>query len=38
MPKRFSPGFRRDVVDVARSSGLTQAQVACVFGISENMV
>ncbi len=38
MPKQFPPGFRRDVVEVARSSGLTQAQVARDFGISENSV
>jgi transposase-like protein len=38
MPKQFPPGFRRDVVEVARSSGLTQAQVARDFGISENTV
>jgi len=38
MPKQFPPGFRRDVVDDARSSGLTQAQVARDFGISENTV
>ena len=38
MPGRFPPGFRRDVVEVARSSGLTQAQVAHDFGILENMV
>lgn len=38
MPKQFPPGFRRDVVEVARSSGLTQAQVAHDFGISENTV
>jgi transposase-like protein len=38
MPEQFPPGFRRDVVEVARSSGLTQAQVAHDFGISENTV
>jgi len=38
MPKQFPPWFRRDVVEVARSSGLTQAQVARDFGISENSV
>ena len=38
MPKHFPPEFKRDVVAVARSSGLTQAQVARNFGISENSV
>ena len=38
MPKHFPPEFKRDVVAVARSSGLTQAQVARDFGISENSV
>jgi transposase-like protein len=38
MPKQFPPVFRRDVVEVARSWGLTQAQVARDFGISENTV
>ncbi len=38
MPKQFSPGYRRDVVEVARSSGLTQARVAHDFGISDNTV
>ena len=38
MPKQFPPRFWRDVVEVARSSGLTQAQVARDFGISENSV
>ena len=38
MPKLFPPGFKRDVVAVARSSGLTQAQVAHDFGVSENLV
>jgi transposase-like protein len=38
MPKQFPPGFRRDVAEVVRSSGLTQAQVAHDFGISENTV
>ena len=38
MARRFPPEFKRDVVAVARSSGLTQAQVARDFGISENSV
>ncbi len=40
MPKHFPPEFKRDVVGgaVARSSGLTQAQVAREFGVSENTV
>ena len=38
MPKQPPPGFRRDVVEVARSSGLKQAQVAGDFWISENTV
>jgi transposase len=38
MPKQFPPGFKRDVVEVARSSGLTRAQVAHDFGVSENTV
>ncbi len=38
MPKQFPPGFKRDVVAVARSSGLTRAQVAHDFGVSENTV
>lgn len=38
MPKHFPPEFKRDLVAVARSSGLTQAQVARDFGISENTV
>jgi transposase-like protein len=38
MPKQASPKFRRDVVEVAVSSGPTQAQVAHDFGISENTV
>jgi transposase-like protein len=38
MPKHFPQEFKRDVVAVARSSGLTQAQVAHDLGISENTV
>jgi transposase-like protein len=38
MPKHFPQEFKRDVVAVARSSGLTQSQVARDFGISENSV
>jgi transposase len=38
MPKHFPQEFKRDVVAVARSSGLTQAQVSRDFGISENWV
>ena len=36
MPKQFAPGFKRDVVEVARSSGLTRAEVAHDFVVSEN--
>jgi transposase-like protein len=28
MPKRYAPEFKRDVVAVARTSGLTHAQIA----------
>jgi len=38
MPKHFPQEFKRDVVAVARSSCLTQAQVARDFGISEHLV
>jgi transposase-like protein len=38
MPKHFPQEFKRDVVAVARSFGLTQAQVARDFGISEHSV
>ena len=38
MPKYFPPEFKPDVVTVARSSGLTQAQVARDFRISEKTV
>ena len=32
MPKRYPPQFHRDVVHVARTSGLTHAQIAEDFG------
>ena len=35
MPKKFPPEFKRDVVAVARRGGLTRAEVAADFGISE---
>ena len=38
MPKRYPPEFKRDVVAVARTSGLTHAQIADDFGISEHSV
>lgn len=38
MPKRHPPEFNRDVVDVARMSGLTHAQVATGFGIPAQAV
>jgi len=38
MPKHFPLGFRRDLVEVARSSGLTREQMARDFGISEDTV
>jgi transposase-like protein len=38
MPKNYPPEFKRDVVMVARTSGLTQAEVARAFGISEHSV
>jgi transposase len=38
MPKRYPPEFKRDVVAVARTSGLTHAQIAEDFGISEHSV
>lgn len=38
MPKRYPPEFKRDVVAVARTSGLTHTQIAEDFGISENSV
>jgi transposase len=36
MPKRYPPEFKRDVVHIARTSGLTHAQIAEDFGISEH--
>ena len=38
MPKHFPPEFKRDLVAIARSSGLTQVQVARDFGASEHSV
>jgi transposase len=38
MPKRFPPEFKRDVVTVARRGGLTRAEVAADFDISEQSV
>jgi len=38
MPKRYPPEFKRDVVTVARRSGLTQEEVARDFGISAHSV
>jgi transposase len=38
MPKRYPPEFKRDVVAVARTSGLTHAQIAEGVGISEHSV
>jgi transposase-like protein len=38
MPKRYPPEFKRDVVHVARTAGLTQQQIAEDFGISEHSV
>jgi len=38
MPKRYPPEFKRDVVHVARTSGLTHQQIAEDFGISEHSV
>ncbi|HEY5013953.1 MAG TPA: transposase [Acidimicrobiia bacterium] len=38
MPKRFPPEFKRDVVSVARRGGLSRAEVAADFGISESTV
>lgn len=38
MPKRYPPEFKRDVVAVARTSGLTQDQIAEEFGISSHSV
>ena len=38
MPKKYPPEFKRDVVAVARRGGLTQAEVAIDFGVSEESV
>jgi transposase len=38
MPKRYPAEFKRDVVMVARTSGLSHAQIAEDFGISEHSV
>jgi transposase len=38
MPKRYPLEFKRDVVAVARTSGLTQDQIAADFGISSHSV
>jgi len=38
MPKQYPPEFKRDVVHVARTSGLTQAEIARDFGIPEHAV
>ncbi len=38
MPKHYLQEFKHDVVAVARSSGLTQAQVARGFGVSDKSV
>jgi len=38
MPKQYPPEFKRDVVHVARTSGLTHQQIAEDFGISEHSV
>ena len=38
MPKRYPIEFKRDVVHVARNSGLTHGQIAEDFGISEHSV
>ena len=38
MPKHDRPDFKCDVVAVARSSGLTQDEIARDFGISINSV
>ena len=35
MPKKFPPEFKRDVVAVVRRGGMTRAEVATDFGISE---
>ncbi|MET0354331.1 MAG: transposase [Plantibacter flavus] len=36
MPEKFPPEFKRDVVAVARRGGLTRAEIAAEFGISES--
>ena len=38
MPRKFPPEFKRDVVRVARRGGLSQAEVAADFGVSEESV
>jgi transposase len=38
VPRKFPPEFKRDVVRVARRGGLSQAEVAADFGISEESV
>lgn len=38
MPKYYPPEFKRDVVAVARTSGLTQEEIARDFGISKYSV
>ena len=38
MPRKFPPEFKRDVVRVARRGGMSQAEVAADFGISEESV
>jgi transposase len=38
MPKKYPLEFKRDVVAVARRGGLTQAEVAIDFGVSEESV
>ena len=36
MPKKFPVEFQRDVVAVARRGGLTRAEIAADFGVSES--
>ena len=38
MPRKFPSEFKRDVVRVARRGGLSRAEVAADFGISEESV
>ena len=38
MPKKFPLEFQRDVVAVARRGGLSRAEIAADFGISESTV